>query len=318
MKRARKILAVLGLCVGLAQAQSAERLSAYQRVDKLQGAVQLSGSSAVATFARAWGAAFQQMYPGAPVTVVAKSSGAAIGDMLANPATIGMTSRPLNAAERESYARQHGQPPLEFKVAIDAVAIYVFKDNPLQSISMLQLERIFAAAPKSGAAVADWGQVGLAGEWAQRAVNGVGFEAGRGAYEVMRELVLRGGDFRASVSAEPVSTAVVQAVGVDPGAIGYASVYFRTARTKVLAVETTSGDKVPPTEAEASSGKYPLARFLYLYLGVPKGGNADAATREFLRFVLSEEGQNATRASGAFAIAPALAQSQRAVLGKLG
>ena len=175
MKRARHFCWLLALCAGLAQvqvqAQSAERLPAYQRVDKLQGAVQLSGSSAVATFARAWGAAFQQMNPGAPVTVVAKSSGAAIGDMLANPATIGMTSRPLNAAERESYARQHGQPPLEFKVAIDAVAIYVFKDNPLQSISMSQLERIFAAAPRSGAAVAYWGEMGLAGEWAQRAVR---------------------------------------------------------------------------------------------------------------------------------------------------
>ncbi len=245
------------------------------------------------------------------MTVVAKSSGAAIGDMLANPATIGMTSRPMSTAERESFAKQYGQPPLEYKVAIDAVAIYAFKDNPLQSISLPQLERIFAAAPKSGPPVARWGQIGLQGEWAERAVNGVGFEAGRGAYEVMRELVLRGGDFRASVSAEPVSTSVVQAVGVDPGAIGYASVYFRTARTKVLAVETASGDKVPPTEAEASGGRYPLARFLYLYVGSPKGAAPDAATREFLRFVLSEEGQNAARGTGAFAISPALAQSQR-------
>ena len=314
MMRALFFLWLICLCPGLVQAQNVERLPSYQRVDKLQGAVQLSGSSAVATFARAWGSAFQQMYPGAPVTVVAKSSGAAIGDMLANQATLGMTSRPLNVAERASYAKQHGQPPLEFKVAIDAVAIYVFKDNPLKSISLSQLERIFAASPKSGAAVSSWGQIGLAGDWAARAVNGIGFESGRGAYEVMRELVLRGGDFRASVTAEPVSTSVVQAVGVDAGAIGYASVYFRTARTKVLPVETAAGEPAQPTEADASSGKYPLARYLYLYLGVQKGAAADVATREFLRFVLSEEGQNAARASGAFAISPGLAQSQRAAL----
>lgn len=314
MKRARMACLLFWLCAGMVHAQSGERLPAYQRVDKLQGAVQLSGSSAVATFARAWGSAFQQMYPGAPVTVVAKSSGAAIGDMIANPATLGMTSRPLNTAERESYAKQYGQPPLEFRVAIDAVAVYVFKDNPLKSISLAHLERIFAATPKSGAAIANWGQVGLAGEWAQRPVNGVGFEAGRGAYEVMRDLVLRGGDFRASVTAEPVSTSVVQAVGVDPGAIGYASVYFRTARTKVLPVETASGEHAQPTEADASSGKYPLARYLYLYMGVSKGAGADVAAREFLRFVLSEEGQNAARTTGAFAISPALAQSQRATL----
>ena len=316
MKRMFKRLALLCLCVGanVAMAQDAGRLPTYQRVEKLQGTVPLSGSSAVATFARSWGEAFRHIYPNVAVNVVAKSSGSAMGDMIANPAVIGMTSRPLSVAERDAYAKQHGQPPLEFKVAIDAVAIYVFKDNPLQSISLSQLERIFAAAPKSGAPVQRWGQVGLTDDWMDRAVNGIGFDAGRGAYETMRELVLRGGDFRANVSAEPVSTSVVQAVGVDPGAIGYASVYFRTARTKVLAVDTASGEHAQPIEAEASSGKYPLARFLYLYLGVAKGSSADAATREFLRFVLSEEGQNAARASGAFAIPPALAQSQRATL----
>lgn len=294
--------------------QNPDKLPAYRRAAAMQGAVTLSGSSAVATFARGWAAAFQRVYPNAAVNVVAKSSGAAIGDMAANPATLGMTSRPLSAAERESYAKQHGQPPLEIRVAIDAVAIYVFRDNPLKSISLAQLERIYAATPKNGAAIDRWGQIGLDGEWAQREVHSVGFDAGRGAYEIMRELVLRGGDFAADIAAEPVSTSVVQAVGVDPGAIGYASVYFRTPRTRVLPVQIAGGELAQPTEADASSGKYPLARYLYLHLGTPKGGGADAVAREFLRFVLSEEGQNVTRASGAFAIAPALAHAQQARL----
>jgi phosphate transport system substrate-binding protein len=130
----------------------------------------------------------------------------------------------------------------------------------------------------------------------------------------MRELVLRGGNFAADVSAEPVSTSVVQAVGVDPGAIGYASVYYRTSRTRVLPLQTANGELAEPNEADASSGKYPLARYLYLYLGMPKGGNPDNTAREFLRFVLSEEGQAITRASGAFAIPAALARTQRATL----
>ena len=296
--------------------QQAGKLPAYRRVDKLQGVIQLSGSSAVATFARAWGNAFTRIYPNASVNVVSKSSAAAVGDMAANPATVGMMSRAMNPAERAQYVKQHGQPPLEFKVAIDAVAIYVFKNNPLPSISLAQLERIFAATPKAGAAIERWGQIGLTGDWAARTVTGIGFEAGRGAYDLMRELVLRGGNFNADVSAEPVSTSVVQAVGVEPGAIGYASVYYHTARTRMLPLQTANGELAQPTDADASSGKYPLARYLYLYLGVPKGGDADAAAREFLRFVLSEEGQHAARSSGAFAITPELARSQRAVLGR--
>lgn len=296
--------------------QDATKLPAYRRVGAVQGTLQLSGSSAVATFARAWGNAFSRIYPNASVNVVSKSSGAAIGDMAANPATIGMTSRPLTPAERDAYAKQHGAPPLELRVAIDAVAIYVFKDNPLQSITLAQLERIYAATPKNGAAIDRWGQIGLTGAWADRVVSSVGFEAGRGAFEIMRELVLRGGDFAADVAAEPVSTSVVQAVGVDPGAIGYASVYYRTARTRMLPVQTANGELAQPTEADASSGKYPLARYLYLHLGTPRGSEANAAAREFLRFVLSEEGQNAARTAGAFAIAPALAHQQNTALGK--
>lgn len=292
----------------------ASKLPVYRRLDKLQGTVQLSGSSAVAAFARAWGSAFQRIYPNTSVKVTAKSSAAAVGDMTANPVTIGMMSRAMNAAERDSYATQHGQPPLEFKVAIDAVAIFVFKDNPLQMITLPQLERIYAAAPKSGAAIGRWEQVGLQGDWGKREVRGIGFEAGRGAYELMRDLVLRGGDFRSDIAAEPVSTSVVQAVGVDAGAIGYASVYYHTARTRVLPLQTATGDLAQPTAADASSGRYPLARYLYLYLGVPKGNAADTLAREFLRFVLSEEGQNVTRASGAFAIPAALAGSQRLML----
>ena len=307
------------LCLTLAAsatfAQSTEKLPAYQRVAQLQGAIQLSGSSVVANIARAWAPAFQRIYPGVSVNVVAKSSGAAIGDMAANSATLGMMSRPMNQTERGAYTKQHGQPPLEFRVAVDAVAIYVFKDNPLKSITLPQLERIFAAAPKSGAAIGHWGQLALDGDWAGRPVNGVGFETGRGAYEIMRELVLRGGNFSGNVTAEPVSTSVVQAVGVDPGAFGYASVYFRTVRTRVLPVQNAAGDIAQPEESDASNGKYPLARHLYLYLSAAKDAGANAAAREFLRFVLSEEGQNIARANGAFAVTPAQVVSQRASLG---
>lgn len=298
-----------------AEATSAggDKLPAYRRSGDVQGTVQLSGSSALATVARAWAGAFQRIYPNAKVNVVSRNSGAAVVDMAANPAVLGMMSRAMTAAERDNHAKRHGRPPLEIRVAIDAVGIFVFKDNPLQSISVAQIERIFGESPKSGTAISHWHQLGLQGVWADRAISRVGVDAGRGAYEIMRELVLRGGNFNGQTAAEPVASSVAQAVGVDPGAIGYASAFYRTTRTRLLPLQTANGELAQPTETDASSGKYPLARYLYLYVAGRDDGT-DSATREFLRFVLSEDGQNLARSAGVFAIPPALALSQRASL----
>jgi phosphate transport system substrate-binding protein len=291
------------------------RLPTYRRARTARGTLRLSGSSAVAQLARAWGGAFTRLYADAKVDIVAKSSGAAAADMTADPTTIGMTSRPLNRGERDALTARLGRAPLELKVAVDALALYVFKDNPTASITLEQIERVFAASPTRGQPIERWGQLGVQGAaWADKLIVPVGFAPGRGAYDTMRELVLRGGDFASDVQAEPVATSVVQAVGVEPGAIGYASASLRTARTKLLAVSDGHGPAVLPDEAGASSGRYPLARFLYLHLGSSASPGAAALAREFLRFVLAQEGQELARTNGAFAIAPALAHEQGAAL----
>ena len=225
-------------------------LPVYQRVTALKGALRLEGSSVVAMHARAWAQDFQRLYPETTVTVAATNSGAAITAMLRAAATLGMTSRPITPAERDAMARQYGLPPFELKVAVDAVAIYVHKDNPIKSITLAQLERIYGAAPKLGPPLLRWGDLGLANDWAERRITTVGFAAGRGAYDTMRDLVLRGGNFNANTSAEPVSSSVPQAVAVDPGAIGYASAYYHTLRTKLLPLQANSGELSEPNEAD--------------------------------------------------------------------
>ncbi len=290
-------------------------LPAYRRAGAARGALRLSGSSAMALLVRAWAGAFSRVFADVTIDVVSKSSGAAIGDMAADAATIGMTSRALNRAEREGHAARTGRAPLEIKVAIDALAIVVFKDNPLASISIEQIERVFAAAPRKGDAIERWGQLGAGGVWAERRVRPVGFASGRGAYDLMRELVLGGGDFAADVQAEPVATSVVQAVGVEPGAIGYASASLRTARTRLLPVHDRQGTPVAPDEAGAASGRYPLARHFYLHLGAGADAGQQALAREFLRFVLSREGRDLTASAGAFALSAGVAREQLLALG---
>lgn len=297
-------------------AGDANALPAYRRAKRASGTLRLSGSSALAVLARAWGSAFSRVFADVAVDVASKSSGAAIGDMMADASTIGMTSRALTRAERERYGAARGRAPLELAVAIDALAIVVFKDNPLSQITIEQVERAFAAAPRKGEPIERWGQLGItAAPWAERRVRPVGFAAGRGAYDLMRELVLGGGEFAADVQAEPVATSVVQAVGVEPGAIGYASASLRTARTRLLPVVNAQGAPVAPDEAGAASGRYPLARNFYLHLGAGADAGQQALAREFLRFVLSREGQDLTASAGAFALPAAMVRQQLEALG---
>ncbi len=282
-----------------------------------QGVLTLSGSSAAATFARAWGSAYSRIYPAASVNVVAKSSGAAIADMMASPGTIGMTSRPLTAAERESYAKAQGRPPLEFKVAIDAVAIFVFKDNPLPSISLPQLERIFGAAPKSGAAIERWGQAGAGGDWAGRGISCVGFPAGRGAYEIMRELVLGG---------RQLQRRCLGRAGVHVGGAGRGRESRRPSATpaSITAPRARACCRCRRPAANSRSRPRPTRRaastrcraFSTCTSARPRTAAPMPPGASSCASCLSQEGQDAARAAGAFAIPPALAHEQTATLGR--
>jgi phosphate transport system substrate-binding protein len=257
--------------------------------------VSVVGSSSTANYARALGAAFMRAHPEIEVRVVSKSSSDAPAALEKDASAVGMMSRAMRDKERQAIAQRHKRAPTEVPIAMDAIGIYVFRDNPVASISLEEIERVYGAQPRTGARTASWGELGAGGAWSSRAVVPFGFEPGRGAYDVMRELVLGGGKFRAEVAAEPVSTSVVQAVAMEQGAVGYASVYFRTARTRMLPVRGAGGKAVAPTDEAIAAGEYPLARPLYFYF------NAEAAaapTREFLRFVQSEEGRQAVKSAG--------------------
>ena len=308
-----RLLAAAALALAAAGNAIGQDAQAYRRIERLEGTLTVAGSSSTANIVRTWGTAFQRHYPKATVRVVTSSSSAAPRAMVEDAGTIGMMSRTMNEKERQAVAGARGRPPLELKVAIDAVAIYVFKNNPLTAISLEEVERVFSAAPRTGGRAETWGQLGAQGSWAARPIIAFGFDRGRGVYEVMRELALGNAEYRPTVRTEPVSTSVVQGVGVEAGGIGYASAYYRTARTKVLPIRT-AGDAVAPTDEAIATGKYPLARFLYLYSS--PGARSDDVAREFLLFVLSTEGQDMVKILGAFPIPLSLASSQRAALGR--
>lgn len=304
MKR-RLALAALATAGGAAAQAVDTDLPGYDRVNKLAGTVKAAGSSTVAALLKPVTDRFAALQPEVAYDISGAGSSTALAALLESPEALGLLSRAMNARERERFASRWGRAPLELKIAVDAVAVYVFKANPVPALGLRELRRAFGRDPD---AAERWGELGATGDWAARPLVRYGLEAGRGAHELVRELVLEGSDFAASLTVEPVSTSVVQGVATQPGGIGYASVYFRTARTRVLPI-LHRGQAVEPSADNARAGHYPLARFLYVIANQPP-----PAAQQVLRYLLSRGGQEAVAAQGFYPLDAALARQGLAAL----
>lgn len=308
--RRRDALALIGTGVA-APAALAQAMPGYVRADKLAGTVRAAGSSIVAGLLGPVIERFRTLQPGVEFDIGSAGSGTAMAAMLESPAAMGLLSRAMSAAERERFRTKYGYPPVELKIAIDAVAIYVFKDNPVNALSLDELRRAFG---READAAARWGALGAAGDWAELPLVRFGLEAGRGAFEVMRDVVLKGKEFAAGLAVEPVSTSVVQGVATQPGGIGYASVFFRTQRTRILPI-VHQGRLAEPSAEDAAAGRYPLARYLSIVVNRRPGAPMDAAALQFLRFLLSADGQDIVAKQGLYPLGAAQANE---ALGQIG
>lgn len=295
MMRRRQALMGLG-AAALSPVALGQPMPVYARGEGVAGTVQAAGSSIVAGLLSPVIERFRALQPGVEFDIGSAGSGTALAAMLESPAALGLLSRAMTAGERERLRARHGQAPLELRVALDALAIYVFKDNPVRALSMDELRRAFG---RDADAATRWGALGLGGDWADVPVQRFGLEAGRGAHDLMRSLVLGNRDFAADLSVEPVSTSVVQGVATQRGGIGYASVFFRTQRTRILPI-LHQGRAVEPGPEEAAAGHYPLARSLYVIVNRPPGTPMPAAPRQFLRFLLSADGQDIVARQGQY------------------
>jgi phosphate transport system substrate-binding protein len=219
--------------------------------------------------------------------------------LLAGKADIVPMSRPLTPAEIAPFQKKYGYAPTEIKVAADALAIYVDKRNPLPSLTLEQLDGIFSRTQKRGGKpIETWGDAGLAGDWATRPIMLFGYGPGDGVHQTFRQLVLEGGEFRPSLRYEPAGSSIVQGVAADPEAIGCASVFFASRRVRAVPVAGTDGEFYAPTAENVRSQKYPLTRFLTICVNKPPGRPLPPATAEFLRFLISAEGQQLIVAGG--------------------
>ncbi len=201
-------------------------------------------------------------------------------------------------------------------VAIDAIAVYVNKNNPLTRVSFAELDALYSVTRKlGGAPIRTWGQLGLTGDWAGRMILIKGASSAQGVYGVFRSIVLAGGEYRLDMHPEPVASSIVQAVATEDGAIGFASHVLAAARTKTLAIgRAEGGPYLLPTVEHASDGSYPLARKLFVYFNRVPGAPVAPAVREFLRFICSAQAQEIAARDGNFPLNAALAASECAIV----
>ncbi len=308
---------VMGSAItALAQVAVDPALKPYEKVSGVSGNLNSIGSDTLNNLMTLWAEGFRAIYPNVNIQIEGKGSSTAPPALIEGTAQLGPMSREMKAAEIDAFEQKYGHKPTEVKVAIDSLAVFVHKDNPIKGLSLDQLDNIFSSTNKRGGKpINTWGELGLKGEWANRPLSLYGRNSASGTYGFFKEHALKNGDYRSSVKEQPGSSSVVQGVANDLGGIGYSGIGYKTSGVKALALAEAAGGTVQePSLENCLSGAYPMARFLYIYVNKKPNEPMDKLVHEFVKFVNSKEGQEIVVKDGYYPMPAAVATDTLAVL----
>jgi phosphate transport system substrate-binding protein len=280
----------------------------YTAVSGVSGNLNSIGSDSLNNLMTLWAEGFKRTYPNVIIQIEGKGSSTAPPALIEGTAQIGPMSRPMKAEEIDAFENKHGYKPTEVKLAIDALAVFAHKDNPLEGITMKQVDAMFSSTRKMGGDdLTEWGQLGL-DAWKGRAISLFGRNSASGTYGFFQENALAKGDYKTTVKEQPGSSAVVQGVGADLYAVGYSGIGYKTSGVRALPIAWDDGKFYVANYENSLSGDYPLARFLMVYVNKKPGQPLDTLTLEFLKFVLSKAGQEIVEKDGYYPMPAELAQ----------
>lgn len=305
--------AVSGLAwaVWAAPVQVDPDLPVYQRVPGVSGNLNSIGSDTLNNLMTFWAEGFQALYPNVRIQVEGKGSSTAPPALIEGTSQLGPMSREMKGAEIDAFERKFGYKPTAIRVAIDTLAVFVHRDNPIESLTLAQVDSIFSTTRKRGGPpVERWGDLGLTGPWANRPLSLYGRNSASGTYGFFKEHALLGGDFKPQVKEQPGSSSVVQGVANDPAGVGYSGIGYKTSGVRAVPLVGADGKPHEPTLENALNGDYPLARFLYIYVNKPPGRPLDRLTAEFLRYVLSRAGQEVVVKDGYYPLPAAVVEEE--------
>src|SRR6059036_4234586 len=305
-------LATAGLALA-AQVHLDSGLQAYKSVSGVSGNISSVGSDTLNNLMTHWAETFSRFYPNAKVQIEGKGSSTAPPALISGTAQLGPMSREMKGTEIDAFEKKYGYKPTPIRTSVDALAVFVNKDNPITCLSIVQVDAIFSKSRRQGAKddLRTWGQLGLTGEWANRPLSLYGRNSASGTYGFFKEHTLKNGDYKDEVKEQPGSASVVQGATVDRHAIGYSGIGYATPGVRAVPLAEKDGDKCHEATADnAYSGSYPLARFLYVYVNKAPGKPLDPLTREFVKLIVSREGQEGVVKDGYFPIPATIAKEE--------
>jgi phosphate transport system substrate-binding protein len=316
--RVREIVAALAVVLLLggvvaAQVQVDAGLSPYKSVSGVSGNLSSVGSDSLNNLMTFWAELFAKYYPNAKVQIEGKGSSTAPPALIGGTAQLGPMSREMKGSEIDQFEKKYGYKPTALRTSVDALAVFVNKDNPIKCLSLTQADALFSKSRRRGGKddITTWGQLGLNGEWASKPISLYGRNSASGTYGFFKEHTLKNGDYKDSVKEQPGSASVVQGVTVDRFAVGYSGIGYATAGVRAVPLTEKDGAKcIEATAENAYSGAYPLARFLYVYVNKTPNKPLDPLVREFARLMMSREGQEAVVKDGYFPIPASVAKEE--------
>lgn len=271
-----------------------QNIEHYKPVSGVSGTLNSIGSDTMNNLLTLWLEGFKKYYPNVNIQVEGKGSSTAPAALISGTAQLGPMSRPMKKEEIDKFEAKFGYKPTELRTSLDALAVYVNKDNPVKGLNMQQVDAIFSKTRRGGykSDINRWGDLGLKADWTNRPLSLYGRNSASGTYGFFKENALFKGDFKDQVKEQPGSASVVQGVTEDRFAIGYSGIGYKT--SGVLAVPLAKNDKDTFHLADYENvlnGKYPLSRFLNVYINNPPNKPLEPLLKEFLKFVFSYEGQ---------------------------
>ncbi len=287
-------------------------IPSYQKASGVSGSLSSTGSDTMNNLMTLWGEAFAKMYPNVKIQVEGKGSSTAPPALISGTAQFGPMSRAMRATEVDQFEKKYGYKPTQLRTSYDALAVYVNKDNPLQKATVAQIDGVFSKTRrKGGKNAATWGDLGLTGDWAARPLSLYGRNSASGTYGFFKENVLGNGDFKDTVKEQPGSASVVQGVTNDRYGLGYSGIGYRTSGVRIVPLaEKDGGETSEGRYDDVVSRKYPLARYLYLYVNRAPGKPLDPLIKEFLKLVFSREGQEVVVKDGYLPLTAAIASEE--------
>ena len=277
-----------------AAAKLDEALEEYKPVSGVSGNLSSVGSDTLANLMTLWAEQFKRFYPNVNVQIQAAGSSTAPPALTEGTANFGPMSRKMKSKEIEAFERRHGYKPTAVPVAIDALAVYVHKDNPIKGLTIPQVDAIFSSTRKCNfdKNIEKWGDLALTGSWASRSIQIFGRNSVSGTYGYFKKKALCKGDYKNNVNEQPGSASVVQSTATSLNGIGYSGIGYKTSGVKAIPLAKKPGKKyVEATPENAINGSYPLSRFLYVYVNKKPNKPLTPLDQEFIRMVMSEQGQ---------------------------